>query len=517
MKKVIIPAIFLLLAFSSYPQGTSINTSGADPDNSSMLDVNSTTKGVLIPRVSLTGTQDATSITSPAVSLLVYNTATTGTFPNNVFAGYYYNSGTSIAPAWTRLVTANGGTQGNAWATLGNAGTDGTNFIGTIDNRQLNFKVNNQKAGRIDHLLHNTFFGYQAGNSNQEGLNNTVNGYQALYSNTSGGNNTAIGHLALYSNIAGDSATAIGGSAMYYANSTSSHFTNLNVALGFEALRGSTTASANTGNWNNAIGFQTLWNNISGNYNTADGCQGLYHNTTGDGNLAIGYQTLYFNTTGFHNTAVGQGALYSNSTGYDNTAIGYNAGFPDGDTLYNTTCIGANTGSSIIAHNRIEIGDASVYWIGGQVNWSIYSDERIKDNIKEDVQGLAFINLLRPVTYNLNIHQENEIIYKNKKNNGKDSPSKYDIEKVRMTGFIAQEVSAAAIKVGYDFSGVHIPSSLKDLYSLTYADFVVPLVKAVQELSEKNSAQAISIETLRTQIEKQQKEIDDLKVLIKTK
>lgn len=58
---------------------------------------------------------------------------------------------------------------------------------------------------------------------------------------------------------------------------------------------------------------------------------------------------------------------------------------------------------------------------------------------------------------------------------------KYDVEQRTMTGFIAQEVEEAAKACGFDFSGVHAPKDNGKLYSLTHAEFVVPLVKAVQE------------------------------------
>ena len=58
----------------------------------------------------------------------------------------------------------------------------------------------------------------------------------------------------------------------------------------------------------------------------------------------------------------------------------------------------------------------------------------------------------------------------------------------KQTGFIAQEVEAAANKLNYDFSGVYKPQNDKDPYGLSYSDFVVPLVKAVQELSSQNEA-----------------------------
>lgn len=42
--------------------------------------------------------------------------------------------------------------------------------------------------------------------------------------------------------------------------------------------------------------------------------------------------------------------------------------------------------------------------------------------------------------------------------------SKYDVEKIKFTGFIAQEVEAAAEKIGYDFSGVDKPANDKSFY-----------------------------------------------------
>ncbi|GAB3523520.1 hypothetical protein GCM10027442_49970 [Emticicia fontis] len=59
-----------------------------------MLDVAANNKGVLIPRVSLTSATDIVTILAPATSLLVYNTSTVGSPPNNVSPGFYYWNGT---------------------------------------------------------------------------------------------------------------------------------------------------------------------------------------------------------------------------------------------------------------------------------------------------------------------------------------------------------------------------------------------------------------------------------------
>ena len=52
---------------------------------------------------------------------------------------------------------------------------------------------------------------------------------------------------------------------------------------------------------------------------------------------------------------------------------------------------------------------------------------------------------------------------------------------IRSAGFIAQEVEELANRLGFEFSGVDAPQNEHSMYFLRYAEFVVPLVKAVQE------------------------------------
>lgn len=66
----------------------------AQNNPSAMLDVAATNKGVLVPRINLTSTNDISTIVSPATSLLIYNKATAGIPPNNVSPGFYYWNGT---------------------------------------------------------------------------------------------------------------------------------------------------------------------------------------------------------------------------------------------------------------------------------------------------------------------------------------------------------------------------------------------------------------------------------------
>jgi hypothetical protein len=214
-----------------------------------------------------------------------------------------------------------------SWSLLGNDSTvDGTNFIGTTDNVPFNIRVNNQKAGRIDPLLFNTFWGYRAGDANTSGDHNTASGMQALYFNTAGNYNTASGIQALYTNSTGTENTATGAYSLYL-NTTG----NWNTATGGGALKSNTTANRNT-----AMGYAALYSNTTGDFNVANGFWALYDNTTGFQNTAFGANSLRFNTTGSYNTANGIQALYSNTTGYQNSAFGSNALFFNTTGFYNT-------------------------------------------------------------------------------------------------------------------------------------------------------------------------------------
>jgi len=144
----LIVLLLILKVAGAQNVGITDNSAMTTPNASAGLDIDFTNKGLLIPRIRLTGTTDNTSIASPATSLLVYNLAAAGTSPNNVVAGYYYNSSAVVgSPIWVRLSTGVSG-----WSTTGNIGTTpGTNFLGTTDDQDLVFKtgVFGKEIGRM--------------------------------------------------------------------------------------------------------------------------------------------------------------------------------------------------------------------------------------------------------------------------------------------------------------------------------------------------------------------------------
>ncbi|MFO7790331.1 MAG: hypothetical protein R6V32_07150, partial [Bacteroidales bacterium] len=127
--------LLLMISYTSlFSQGVAINNDGANADGSSMLDVKSTTAGMLIPRMTQT---ERNNIGSPATSLLIYQTDNT--------PGYYYNSGTPASPDWIMLFDSDKG-----WSLTGNTGTSaGTNFLGTTDTEDMVIKTNATERMRI--------------------------------------------------------------------------------------------------------------------------------------------------------------------------------------------------------------------------------------------------------------------------------------------------------------------------------------------------------------------------------
>ncbi len=403
------------------------------------------------------------------------------------------------------------------WSTAGNATTT-ANFIGTTNLMPLNIKINNRVSGIIDpSVLANTAFGYTAFRSvtsgsfnaafgaNSLGLNTTGNantaiGYSSLASNTTGYNNTATGYQALAANTTGNGNTATGEWSLF--NNTIGGF---NTSIGYWSMYYNTTGANNT-----SVGQLSMYYNTSGVANVGVGDHAVFGNTTGIQNVGIGDAALYWNTTGNNNTGIGNSVLMALTSGSNNTAIGCNASPASliGPTITNWNAIGYNCGGTYSTSNSVELGNSSIATIRAQVTGiTAYSDARVKDNVKANVKGLDFINRLRPVTYNLNIHRENDIIYKNKKQGDADFAGKYDIEKLTQTGFIAQEVEKAAIESGYDFTGVEKPNTPDGLYSVRYTDFIMPIVKSVQELSATN-------EQLKKQNEELQTQIDELRAIM---
>jgi hypothetical protein len=127
MKKVILVLTFFLVFLNGNAQ-TGIGTSTPSP--SAKLEVASSNQGFLPPRIALTATNAASPVTSPATGLLVYNTATTGTPPNNVAPGYYFWNGSAWVAVLSTITTSSISGNGTT-TTLTNFGAEVNTQSGT--------------------------------------------------------------------------------------------------------------------------------------------------------------------------------------------------------------------------------------------------------------------------------------------------------------------------------------------------------------------------------------------------
>ena len=439
------------ILFYSLSIAQSVGVNNTTPDASAIFDIKSNNKGILLPR---TSTTSRNAIVNPAKGLLLYDSTT---------SGFWFHNGT----AWSQLSSGNA-----AWNLTGNTATDpATNFIGTIDNQPLRFRVNNQWGGEIHPATANVFFGLLAGNNAVTGIANTAVGENTFVNNTTGQFNTALGINTLSNNT--------------------------------------------IGSYNTALGERVLQFNTS-DYNAGLGAEALRQNTSGSNNTAVGSLALYSNTIGFFNTAVGYSALVNNFAGTSLTVLGAYADVT-ANYLSNATAIGYN--AKVDVSDKVRIGNTTVTSIGGQVGWSTFSDGRYKTQVQEDVKGIEFIMKLRPVSYTVDVASLDN--YFNKKlsslpdslNISQRIPFQKNQSKNahRESGFVAQQVEAAMTETGFSFSGVDVPSNPNGLYSLRYADFVVPLVKAMQEQQVIINNQQLQIENLKTEMTEMKAEIELIK------
>jgi trimeric autotransporter adhesin len=407
----------------------------------------------------------------------------------------------------------------------------------------------------------NTAVGYAALTNHIDNDGNTAVGHSAMYSDTTGNYNTAVGVNAMYYNRDGDKNVASGYSALYNNKGDG------NTATGYEALKTNTTGYINTAygiaalhnntirnflvafgdsalfhngedvfesyhaTKNTALGSGALRSNTFGYYNTAVGYMSLYSNEGGKSNTAIGMYASANTSSGTNNTATGVDALLENTTGVGNTAFGSYAGYYQSlltyctflgrdaysitESITNSMALGST--ARVDASNQIRIGNTTVTSIGGYAGWSNVSDGRYKTDVQENVSGLDFILKLRPVNYRLDMNKLSAHLDEDRPHDREGESDSEELtyadrmsrtQKASMvyTGFIAQEVEQAALSVGFDFSGID-KSGVENggLYSLRYAEFVVPLVKAVQE-------QQAMITDLKAIVAAQQKQIEELMV-----
>ena len=276
--KILIVFLILNSQFLILNAQVGINTDGTDPDASAMMDIKSTSKGLLIPRMTTT---QRTNISSPATGLLVFDT-TTESFWFNTSAGWVELKDGTVT---TTITDADNDTKIQVEES---ADEDKIRFdIGGQESMMITKNANNNTQLILAKSSSSSFFlgGTTAGQSNTGGYNIGI-GYDAMQGNISGNSNTGIGHGVLY--------------------------------------------DITTGDYNIAIGEASLVSNTTGNRNIGIGTAVLSSNTTGSDNIALGYGAGDINNTGSQNVFLGSSAGSGTGTNgqpkANNVIIGHEAG-----------------------------------------------------------------------------------------------------------------------------------------------------------------------------------------------
>ncbi len=352
MKRNLAILLLTTLALVSFQKTTAqsfaINTDGSTASSSSILDVKSTDKGILIPRMTKA---QKNAIASPAAGLMIYQISPDST-------GFHYFDGTR----WNWLSFMNA-VDTLVWKTSGNTGTDtARHFIGTKDAMPLRFKQNNVWIGQFNANRQNYLIGRGTGQRITTGTANTAFGDSSLTSLISQGENTAFGYRAL-KRVTQQYNSAFGAYAL--ENNLSGYG---NTALGYQSQ-----VNTKNGYWNLSAGYYSLTNDTLGFWNTGLGAYSLYEGRSHQYNTAVGMGSLRFAGQniggpfdGGFNTAVGVQAGYNLVTGYSNTYIGMLSGSNQLTGIGNTA-IGAYS----LLNNRRGNGHIAVGY------FSLYNDTSI--------------------------------------------------------------------------------------------------------------------------------------------
>ncbi len=363
MKPSILIAIFVLITEFAFCQNIVVTDDNVyNGNNSAMLDIKSTNKGLLIPRIALNSMTDNNTIVSPATGLMIYDIGT------NINKGFYYWNGNR----WTKFAAGNilsdddGDTKITLESTPGGnedyisffTGIKGLNKeVIRINRNRLEFKNTGNSVfigdstGLNDDLNNNwnTYVGNNAGKIGSWNINCVFMGYKSGYKSNGSYFNTFVGTMSGINNMNGSSNTFIGDESGYFNT-----YGKENVFVGAYSGFHNTT-----GNWNVFIGKESGISNTTGLQNIFVGSYSGFKNTTGNYNTFVGDQSGYYNTTGYENTFLGIWAGTYNSTGYYNILIGANSGYSN-TTGSRNVYLGNYTGQyNTTGNNNVFIGESA--------------------------------------------------------------------------------------------------------------------------------------------------------------
>jgi len=264
MKKKYILSLFILSFIGLSTTHAQVGIGTTTPNGA--LDVSSSTNGVLVSNVALTSRNIAAPVVNPnggalLAGTLVWNTATAGTSPNNITPGFYYWDGS----IWVAIA----GTGGKDWSLVGNSGTTaGTNYVGTNDTQNLQFRTGAAERLTIDGTNGNVVIGTP-----------TISATTKFEVNSGTSNDAIFGHSSNVGGTLGKEVNFSFGSPLQsllgagvYANNPSAGYTSV-----FSQSTGAATVAA-------SISYSNVW---IGSYNYVDNSSATYNSSASYNQLNV--------------------------------------------------------------------------------------------------------------------------------------------------------------------------------------------------------------------------------------
>lgn len=468
MKHIIISVLAFLFATTSLFAQVGVGTT--DPNPASVLDIVSTTAGVLVPR--MTAAQK-TAILLPVASLLIYQT--------DGAAGFWYFDDLvwqpiSAAGAFTTTANVTSNTSGDYTTDdfifgspqLANDGNTAHNARMFFDKSKSAFRAGIVEGTEWDDVnvgLYSTAMGFD---TKASALASTAMGANNI---ASGNVSTAVGFLTTASGIgstamgvstiaSGDNSTAMGESTIA-SGDYSTAMGNLSTASGTGSLAMAGLASG--------AGSLAMGGWASGAFSTT---MGLYTIASGDNSIAMGYGTK---SRSFGETSIG---IYNTEYTPINTT-----GFNAADRLF--TIGNGDLGSRSNALTVFKNGNAT---LAGTLTQS--SDKRLKTNITMLSSALSNVLQLNGYSYHW-----------------MDTKQRGDEKQI---GVIAQEIKGLYPEL--------VREDAKGYLSVNYSGLVPVLIEAtkeqqaqIEELKQKNT----ELKTLLSDVKQLKANMEAMKVILK--
>lgn len=461
MKKTFTLILAILIAAGSFAQSVGINADGSVPVNSAMLDVKSTTKGFLAPRMTA---EQKEAISSPATGLLIYQT--------DAATGYYYYNGS----AWIQIGAASGSSQwtttgSNIYFTGGNVGI-GTSGPGMLLHMYKDFGGNTSSpfflaSDNVNALYMFPRLTAQAYNSGVQAgdFGIIMNQYKPLFLGVQDGEGIRISTSAITMGANGGK-VGIGTTTPYTTLTVGSTDATAKITAGGPNTHLTLAAAGPNGDiYLNAGGV------ASGNYSTSTRLFVGANGNVGIGTLAPINKLQIGSTTYSENTlAMGNGTQnFAIDISWSTIPTFYS------DNNFSFMASGGGNGRVGIGTTSpthpLQMGSGAHVTTAGV--WTNASDARLKTNVVNTNYGLQTVMQLRPVNYTMVKGGEAQV------------------------GFLAQEVQKIVPEV---VSGTEGDINKGETLGLSYGNLVPVLTKAIQEQ--------------QATIEAQQKQIDELTKLV---